>query len=79
MIPMKRERRQSDQPMAGTLSLDQLARRWHKSRKEVRWLLADRIVDFVQIRGHVRVPKQQVEQYERSRLTGPGEAMSIHD
>lgn len=51
--------------LAGTVSLDQLARRWHSSRKEIRHLLATQQLCFVQINSHLRVPQDEVDRYER--------------
>ena len=63
---MKPEPRRRDPHLAGTLSLDQLARRWKTSRKQVRRLLGRQELEFVQIRGKIRVPVTEVERYESS-------------
>ena len=67
MVPMKPERRHRDPDLAGSLSLDQLARRWNVSRKEVRHLLGHGELTFMQIRGQFRVPIAEVERYEAER------------
>ena len=67
MTPMKPEPRRPDPDLTGTLSLDQLARRWDTSRKEIRHLLARQELSFVQIRGQFRVPLEEVERYEEVR------------
>ena len=53
-----------DTVFADTLSISQLAARWHVSRKSVRKLLAQRQLDFVEINGRLRVPRQEVHRYE---------------
>jgi hypothetical protein len=53
--------------LSGTLSLDQLARRWRTSRKEIRRLLARQQIGFVLISDRLRVPLEEVERYERDR------------
>ncbi len=67
MAPMKPRPRHRDPDLAGTLSLDQLARRWGISRKEVRHLLGRQELAFVQVRGRFRVPLVEIERYERDR------------
>lgn len=67
---MKPEPKHRDPHLAGTLSLDQLARRWNVSRKEVRRLLGRGELVFVQIRGSFRVGLAEVERYEQSRNLG---------
>ena len=66
MAPMKSPSRQ-DSSFAGTLSTNQVARRWNLSPKEVRRLLGRQVVAFVQIRGRLRIPLEEVERYEKSR------------
>jgi len=70
MAPMKPKPRRVDPHLAGTLSIEQLARRWSISRKEIRRLLGERELSFVQIRGKFRVPIEEVERYEKSREMG---------
>ena len=67
MVPMKPQPRRRDPDLAGSISLDQLARRWHVSRKEIRHLLERQELGFVQIRGVFRVPLEEVERYEKQR------------
>ena len=67
MVPMKPEPKHRDPHLADTLSLEQLARRWHISRKEVRRLLGRGELGFVQIRGSIRVPQTEVHRYEQGR------------
>ena len=69
MAPMKPEPRHRDPLLVGTLSLDQLARRWRISRKEVRSLLGRQQLGFVQIRGSFRVPLAEAQRYEKNRQT----------
>lgn len=71
MAPMKPEPKHRDPQLAGTLSLDQLARRWKTSRKDVRRLLGRQQLGFVQIRGSFRVPLAEVQRYEKSRHLYP--------
>ncbi len=71
MVPMKPDPRTRDPHLAGTLSLEQLARRWKTSRKRLRQLLGRQELDFVQIRGRFRVSLAEVERYERSRRIPP--------
>jgi len=66
MAPMKREADRHRREVAGTLSLLQLAQRWHTSRKHVRRLLRHGRLNFVQIRGHLRVAENEVRRYEKS-------------
>lgn len=64
MAPMKRPA--APHPyLAGTLSLNRLARRWHCPIREIRRLLASQRVAFVQIGQHLRVPLGEVERQER--------------
>jgi len=70
MTPMKPEPKQQDPDLAGTLSVEQIARRWHVTRKEVRQFLGHQKLRFVQVRGHFRVPIEEVERYEEARRQG---------
>ncbi|MBN1910948.1 MAG: hypothetical protein JW818_14475 [Pirellulales bacterium] len=65
MAPMKPEPPKRDPDLEGTLSLDQLARRWNVPRKEVRHLLTTQKLDFLQVRGQIRVRLADVDRYER--------------
>ena len=65
MPPMKREADRRRPEVDGTFSLSQLAQRWHTSKKNVRSLLRHRLLNFVQIRGHLRVAKNEVRRYEK--------------
>ena len=67
MVPMKPEPRRRDPDLAGSLSLEQLARRWNISRKLIRHLLGRQELPFVQIRGKFRVRLTDVERYEKDR------------
>ncbi len=77
MAPMKREPTGRQADLAATVSVPRLARRWHTSVRQVRKLLAQRQMDFVQIAGQIRVPKLEIERLERQpdfdlhRLPGP--------
>lgn len=65
MTPMKPPA--SLQPyFEGTLSLDQLARRWSISHKALRELLASQQLDFVLIADRIRIPLEEVLRYERN-------------
>ncbi len=65
MAPMKPESRHSDSPCGETLSLGQLARRWHITGKEIRRLLGAQQLGFVQVRGRFRIPLKEIERYEK--------------
>ena len=67
MVPMKPEPRHRDPDFSGTLSLDQLARRWNTSRKEIRRMLARQQLDFIQIRGRLRVALTEVQRHEEAK------------
>ena len=67
MVPMKPQPRHRNPELVGSLSLDQLARRWHVSRKQIRLLLGRQELGFVQIRSAFRVPLDEVERYEKKR------------
>ncbi len=69
MAPMKRQAGTVDRATSGTLSLAQVARRWNISQRELRRMLGDQQLDFVQIRGRFRVPVTEVKRIERARST----------
>jgi excisionase family DNA binding protein len=62
---MKRPAPHDDEP-SPSLSLAQLARRWHVPRREVRRLLQQGTLPFEEIRGRLRVPLDSVHQYEET-------------
>jgi len=64
---MKPESRRRDPDLVGSLSLEELGRRWGLSRKEIRQLLGRQELPFVQVRGKFRVRLVDVERYERNR------------
>ncbi len=66
MSPMKPKRSKRNPDLADTLSLNQLARRWNVSQKEVRRRLGQQSLGFVQVRGRFRVPLTEIRKYERS-------------
>ena len=66
MSPMKREAGHRNQDYIDTMSVARLARRWHLTRAEVRHMLGRGVLSFVQIRGKLRVPLEEVERYENS-------------
>jgi hypothetical protein len=68
---MKREAARIDPWLSETVSLVELSRRWHMSRKEVRQLLGHGRLQFVEIAGSLRVPRDAVEGYERSQQATP--------
>ena len=74
MAPMKRQASALDSATSGTLYLAQVARRWQISQRELRRMLGDQQLSFVQIRGKFRVPVREVKRIERARSTrsGPG-------
>lgn len=51
----------------GTHSLEDLAKRWSMPPSELRRLLAQQTLNFVQIRGCLRVPEEDVRRYEQRR------------
>ena len=65
MAPMKHEVDGRRREVAGTLSLTRLAKRWHTTRKDIRRLLRHGLLSFVQIRGRLRVPEDEVHRYEK--------------
>jgi len=67
MAPMKPEPRPRDPDLLDSVSLEQLARRWGISRKELRRRLGRQELPFVQVRGKFRVRLADVERYERKR------------
>ena len=69
MAPMKRQAGTVDRAASGTLSLAQVARRWQISQRELRRMLGDQQLGFVQIRGRFRVPVTEVKRIERMRST----------
>ena len=70
MAPMKPKPRKPDAAFRGTLSLEQLGRRWRMSRKEIRHLLGRGQLDFVQVRGVFRVPLEEIDRFERGQAEG---------
>ena len=66
MSPMKREAGHRDQHYTDTMSVARLARRWHLTRTEVRHMLGRGVLSFVQIRVKLRVPRDEIERYEKS-------------
>jgi hypothetical protein len=68
MAPMKRpaEQRRIDE-LGTTHSLGHLANRWRCTRHEVRKMLAEGRLPFVDILGEIRVPEEAVRWYERDR------------
>lgn len=71
MAPMKREAPDTDPWLSETVSLVALARRWRTTRKAVRQLLGHGQLQFVEIGGSLRVPRDAVEGYERSHRATP--------
>jgi excisionase family DNA binding protein len=63
---MKREAEHRNQDYTDTMSVARLARRWHLTRTEVRHMLGRGVLSFVQIRGKLRVPREEIERYEKS-------------
>jgi hypothetical protein len=63
MPPMK-PRTKPRTGWAGTHSLEDIARRWSITDSELRRLLASQTLNFVEIRGCLRVPDEEVRQYE---------------
>ncbi len=63
MAPMKRLSPSHVKDVDETLSLESVARRLHITRKKTRELLGKGQLDFVQIRGHFRIPRASLERY----------------
>lgn len=61
---MKRPASGPPSDWAGTLSIEQLARRWKSTPKAIRHLLGTQQLPFIQIRGSFRIPLSDIEQYE---------------
>lgn len=66
MAPMKRPARHPRDP-SPSLSLQQIARRWHMPRREVRHLLQRGELPFEQVCGRLRVPLESVRHYEETK------------
>jgi len=67
MAPMKRPADEASQGYyRGTWSLGEAARRLGVNKKELRCLLADGQLDFVQIARQIRIPAEHVQQRIRS-------------
>ena len=64
MAPMKSGPPRPDPELAGTLSLEQLARRWGLPRKRVRRMLGRQELGFVQISGSIRIALAEIERFE---------------
>ncbi len=65
MAPMKRTASQTPPEFDGTLSIAEVAKRLKLSPKEVRRLLGQQKLGFVQIRGHFRIPAAELRRYEQ--------------
>lgn len=72
MAPMKRSA-PHERPNS-SLSLQQLARRWSLPRRKVRRLLQRGDLAFEQVRGKLRVPLEDVRQYEKTKVAATGSA-----
>jgi len=70
MAPMKPDPPQRPPHLAETMSLDQLARRWNTTRKQIRRLLGRQELGFVQIQGSFRIPVAEVRRYEGRETSG---------
>ena len=67
MAPMKRPADKASQGYyQGTWSLGDAALRMGVNKKELRCLLADGQLDFVQIAGQIRIPVEHMQQRMRS-------------
>jgi hypothetical protein len=64
MAPMKRPPPEGEAALPPTLSVMQLARRWQTKPKEIKRLLGQQILPFVQVRGAFRVARDDVQRYE---------------
>ena len=65
MAPMKAPtHRDQDDTFDPSWTLTHVAHRWGVSRRDVRELLRDGTLPFVEIEGQLRVPIQAVYQYE---------------
>ena len=65
MAPMKRDAPGRDPAVVESMSVSELARRWHTTRKTIRGLLGRQCLGFMQIRGRFRIPRKEVTRYER--------------
>lgn len=66
MAPMKKPTPQTLPEFAQTMSLDAAADKLGVSRPELRRQLGNGQLPFVQVRGHIRVPKEAVEMAKES-------------
>ncbi|NOY41732.1 MAG: helix-turn-helix domain-containing protein [Planctomycetes bacterium] len=67
MPPMRRPvEREACEAAESSYSLTHLAKRWNKSRREVRQMLQHGELPFEQVDGQIRVPCQAVEQFEKN-------------
>ncbi len=65
MPPMRRPvEREASEAAEPSYSLTHLAKRWNKSRREVRQMLQHGELPFEQVDGQIRVPCQAVERFE---------------
>ena len=65
MSPMKSPaHHEHEDELDQTWTLTHVAHRWGVSRREVRHLLSEGQLPFVEIQGQIRVPAEAVYQYE---------------
>ncbi|MBN1589653.1 MAG: hypothetical protein JW888_09070 [Pirellulales bacterium] len=70
MSPMKRPA-PADKVLENTLSLTQVSRRLEISRACLRRILGTEELDFVEIRGRIRVPADALRRYESTQAKQP--------
>jgi excisionase family DNA binding protein len=68
MSPMKPPRSPRDDGFEKTLSSAQVCRRLKITRTALHRLLAAQELDFVEIRGRIRIPVDDLRRYEQERV-----------
>ncbi len=68
MAPMKCPSSRSTNPLYGdSYSLTHIARRWGVSRRDIRLLLKQGQLPFIEVLGQLRVPTTAVQKYEHQK------------
>ena len=66
MPPMRRPAKVDENHLSGSsYSLTHLARRWNRSRREIRKMLQRGDLPFEQVMGQIRVPRSVVKRIEK--------------
>ena len=63
-MPMKRKAAPHNIDVVGTLSVAQLAHRWHTTGKAVRRILGRGTINFVQVDGRLRISEEEITRFE---------------